>query len=64
MVELHLVSSEMSFLGISEVFGFFGIGSTAALLTFGTTAGAIGAYLCVRKYNTGWAAGQKASQAK
>lgn len=64
IVEVHVVSSEMSFLGVSEVFEFFSIGSTALLILFGLSAGGLGAYLCVRRFNTGWAASQKVSRRK
>lgn len=54
---LHLVNSEMGFLGANEVFSFFSIGTVFLLVAFGTLSGALGAYVCVRKMNTGWAAG-------
>ncbi len=63
-LELHLLASDMNFLGISEVFSFFKIESALLLFVFGIASGAVGAYLCVRKVNTGWAAGQKASHSQ
>lgn len=56
LVEVNLLTTEMSFLGVSEIFRFFGPLQLIGLSLFGAFAGLSGAYLCVKRINTGWAA--------
>ena len=60
-LEIKLVNSEMSFLGITEVFRFFSPTAAFGLILFGAGGGSLAAYSCVRKINTGWAASGRLS---
>lgn len=61
-LEVSVIKTEMSFLGISDGFSFLSTLSMFVMILFGIGAGAFGAYVCVSRINTGWAAGQKASR--
>lgn len=57
--ELKVLHNEMSFLSLSEVVSFYGPLSCLGLILFGTGSGILGAWICVRRINTGWAAARE-----
>lgn len=57
--ELKVLHSEMGFLSLSEVVSFYDPLSCLGLIVFGAGSGILGAWICVRKINTGWAAARE-----
>lgn len=54
--------SEMIYLGLNDLFGFFGFFEILGLLILSTLTGAIVAAFCIRKLNTGWAQASSCSR--
>lgn len=54
-VQNEFFVSEMIYLGLNDLFEFFGVFEIASLLTFATVIGGAVSYFCIQKLNTGWA---------
>lgn len=53
-VQNEFFVSEMIYLGLNDLFQFFGIIEAMALLILSTVVGAAVSYFCIQKLNTGW----------
>lgn len=53
-VQNEFFVSEMIYLGLNDLFAFFGVIEVFALILFSTAIGALVSYFCIKKLNTGW----------
>lgn len=56
--------SEMIYLGLNDLFQFFGVIQIVGLLLFSSAVGAVVSYFCIKKLNTGWAQAANYSKAE
>lgn len=54
-VQNEFFVSEMIYLGLNDLFEFFGVIEITSLLIFSTFIGGCVSYFCIQKLNTGWA---------
>jgi cell division protein FtsX len=57
-------ASEMIYIGINDLFQFFGVIQMISLLVFSVVVGALVSYLCIQKLNTGWSQASNYSKAE